>query len=640
MEGRKISSYFTDKPLDKHIHIVVKPPKLIHFSLELVLEAGLLNERESVEYLSGDRIYKATLRESCLCTEDGKYFSFIEFIRVARRLKSDETPAPYDFQNLRINNITYQEVRDKIYKFVPYKYEDSLFIDHFSIPWGDDLENRLRHLHSEKDVVEIFWGRNLKDDDTTWRVYVVFRDISCLHKRTESVMEDQMIRFITVGEGFANTEIRRRANAEIQQQSSHHSLSTLKKVPKELRKAFDEALDNELGQSFREMHYNLVGMSTGYKRTQGRLTEIPAIILYVRQKGILRRGCDIFPDKICGYPVDVVEACVATPYGHGVSACQAYQKDVGLGSSIGITESQGTSVTLSAVVRDKNSKEKIGILSCEHVCRFSESSTGMGVIIHQPSHKDLDNLIKSFVDMASEDPTFEKISANAINNINNNRQNSAIARYVSGMRSNYFSEVHQKNFGIDAAFCIFEGSNRTLNPNRFTIPQEYFEKENLPGNTRLNGFYTYKEFNNVDEIDVFKVGRTTGLTLGKLLPNYTAISIDLTKKSIEANQDEVPVPPHNNNDYEKMFIGYMKSPLIQEINKMRQKCYPAVWFDRQLAFKFKHGDFEPGDSGASVVDKEGKALGILHAAWMTEDLRYAIASPYFAVFEALNVVEY
>jgi len=51
-----------------------------------------------------------------------------------------------------------------------------------------------------------------------------------------------------------------------------------------------------------------------------------------------------------------------------------------------------------------------------------------------------------------------------------------------------------------------------------------------------------------------------------------------------------------------------------------------------LAFKFKHGDFEPGDSGASVVDKEGKALGILHVAWMTEDLRYAIASPYFAVF--------
>ncbi|UZO16427.1 uncharacterized protein OCT59_007815 [Rhizophagus irregularis] len=82
-----------------------------------------------------------------------------------------------------------------------------LFVDHFSIPWDDDLENRLRQLHSEKDVVDIFWDRSLKEDDTTWRVYVVFRDIPYLRKRTETVMEDQMIRFITVEEGFANAKI-------------------------------------------------------------------------------------------------------------------------------------------------------------------------------------------------------------------------------------------------------------------------------------------------------------------------------------------------------------------------------------------------------------------------------------------------
>lgn len=95
------------------------------------------------------------------------------------------------------------------------------------------------------------------------------------------------------------------------------------------------------------------------------------------------------------YPVDVVEACIATSYGYGISACQAYQKNVELGSSIGITESQGTSGTsgtLSAVMCDKNSKQT-GILSCEHVCRFSKSNTGMDVIIHQPSYKDIDNLI-------------------------------------------------------------------------------------------------------------------------------------------------------------------------------------------------------------------------------------------------------
>ncbi|CAG8449338.1 2805_t:CDS:1 [Acaulospora morrowiae] len=86
----------------------------------------------------------------------------------------------------------------------------------------------------------------------------------------------------------------------------------------------------------------------------------------------------------------------------------------------------------------------------------------------------------------------------------------------------------------------------------------------------------------------------------------------------------------------------MKTRLVEEIGEMRQQCFPTIWFDRQLIFEFKHEDFEPGDSGASVVDKKGNALGILHASWMTENYRdhrysYAIASPYFAIFEALEV---
>jgi hypothetical protein len=200
------------------------------------------------------------------------------------------------------------------------------------------------------------------------------------------------------------------------------------------------------------------------------------------------------------------------------------------------------------------------------------------------------------------------------------------------MRSNFFSEVHGKDFGIDTALCICKNSNRILCPNKFTISQEYFEKANLSGNTRLNGFYTYSEINNVDdELNVFKVGRATGLTLGKLLPVDVTISIDLTNESIKFAKDQ---------QVKEIFIGYMKAPLIQEIHKKRQECYPTVWFDRQLVFRFKYGDYEPGDSGASVVDEKGKALGILHAAWITEHYRYAIASPYFAVFEALNVKDY
>ncbi|PKY37366.1 hypothetical protein RhiirA4_505588 [Rhizophagus irregularis] len=135
----------------------------------------------------------------------------------------------------------------------------------------------------------------------------------------------------------------------------------------------------------------------------------------------------------------------------------------------------------------------------------------------------------------------------------------------------------------------------------------------------------------------YKTSEISNIIWGSSVIKSTLIQPIIIHKFAEAEQGQIP--PHNNNDYKEIFIGYMKSPLIQEIDKKRQKCYPTVWFDRQLVFKFNCGDFEPGDSGASVADKKGRALGILHAAWVTENFRYAIASPYFAVFEALDVVE-
>ena len=87
----------------------------------------------------------------------------------------------------------------------------------------------------------------------------------------------------------------------------------------------------------------------------------------------------------------------------------------------------------------------------------------------------------------------------------------------------------------------------------------------------------------------------------------------------------------------KTFFGYMKSPLDSEICQKHKKCYPVKWFDRQLAFKFESGEFECGDSGASVLDEKGKALGILHAKWTTPYQIYGIASPFFAVLEALDI---
>ena len=141
--------------------------------------------------------------------------------------------------------------------------------------------------------MDIFLGQRVEEHlagSTTWQIYVITH-----HSYTkEEIMNDQVIHFMGEETGFSSA-----ASAEIH---SDGQSASWKKIPRDLQVAFDDALENELGPSFRSAHYNLVGMSTGYKRIHGKLTEIPAIILYVRQKGIIRRGCKgLFPKKIRGF---------------------------------------------------------------------------------------------------------------------------------------------------------------------------------------------------------------------------------------------------------------------------------------------------------------------------------------------------
>ena len=126
------------------------------------------------------------------------------------------------------------------------------------------------------------------------------------------------------------------------------------------------------------------------------------------------------------------------------------------------------------------------------------------------------------------------------------------------------------------------------------------------------------------------------------MENYFLLACNLTSESIKNAKNleiEKHVPCYSNAD-QKIFIGYMKSQLDSEICQKRKGSYPVIWFDRQLAFKFEFGEFDSGDSGANIIDETGKALGILHAKWTTSYQTYGIASPYFAILEALDVSIY
>ncbi|PKC72160.1 hypothetical protein RhiirA1_43257 [Rhizophagus irregularis] len=69
------------------------------------------------------------------------------------------------------------------------------------------------------------------------------------------------------------------------------------------------------------------------------------------------------------------------------------------------------------------------------------SSTGTSIIIHQPSHKDLDNLI---VGIASKNKAYEKISEDIYNIINKQTEFSSSLF----MRNNYYSEAYRHRYCI------------------------------------------------------------------------------------------------------------------------------------------------------------------------------------------------
>lgn len=503
------------------------------------------------------------------------------------------------------------------------------------ILWNDLLETRLLELYTRSDVVDIFWGRRF--DEKKWSVYVITRGAHDRKSKTEIITNGPDIHIIAEESAFAEVDLSSKPEV----------------IPPSLQEEFDKALDEELGIDFRKAHYNLIGMSIGYKWKNDKKTTTPAVLLFVRQKGILRRGCDgLFRKEIRGFPTDVIEAMPAIAY-CGSQFCRAFQSEVALGASIGrgITYGQTMCGTLGVIAQKE---EQIGIISCQHVLKYEEPGTEHDVFIHQPSPQDhlieLELQWRGWNELAktSGPGTCDDLIINLKNAIDLakrqiERNETKFVSYVTGFRENKRSAMDQKNYGVDAAFASFVDDNRRLRPTQFSIPATYFGDIGLAEEIRLRGYYSLEDLKNLDRegTKIFKVGRTTGLTAAHLASMDATVATEIPRMILKQAYSELETNPGANSeavlsDDQDIFIGYMKSSL-DSLRDERQKCFPICWFDRQIVVSFKSGDFEPGDSGASVIDENGIVLGILHAQWNRRYSHYAIASPFFAVQEALGV---
>ena len=123
---------------------------------------------------------------------------------------------------------------------------------------------------------------------------------------------------------------------------------------------------------------NVVGVGVGYKVVAGQQTDVPCVIVFVKQKVAAESlsRTQLVPEKVAKVPTDVVES--GEIFAHQ-SRTGKFRPAPG-GVSIG--HRQITAGTFGAVVRDRISGDRL-ILSNNHVLANSNSASP-GDIILQP----------------------------------------------------------------------------------------------------------------------------------------------------------------------------------------------------------------------------------------------------------------
>ncbi|RHZ68385.1 hypothetical protein Glove_295g47 [Diversispora epigaea] len=105
---------------------------------------------------------------------------------------------------------------------------------------------------------------------------------------------------------------------------------------------------------------------------------------------------------------------------------------------------------------------------------FDEFSSNIDAIIYQPSHTDIDKRLEKHEFSATEKKSYQELSAKVEIEINKENQNSLLVCYKCGWRNNFHSIVHQKDFGVDATFCILTNTNRTSSK-KFSVYPKFFK---------------------------------------------------------------------------------------------------------------------------------------------------------------------
>ncbi|CAG8561351.1 10400_t:CDS:2 [Rhizophagus irregularis] len=366
-----------------------------------------------------------------------------------------------------------------------------------------------------------------------------------------------------------------------------------KSFPLDIKEKFDSILDDQIGINFRSKYCNLIAISLDWKIVNREYVNKPAIVFYVIRKGIIPIGDDLLPKTIYGIDTDVREGFYE-PTGIAYEYCREYTAYLASGYSIGICNFRAG--TLGAFVKNSNDK----------ICLLTRAIDDDNI-----REKDRKSKEKKLLEDKLKDA---------------NEEVTEFARVIDGKRENCY--IGGKFYGVDAAIASLELIDRDVRPKEFAIPDFAFEKYSLTV-PQISGSISIKDIKSFDtDNNIFKVGRTTGLTKGRI-PELSGIDISCD--------------PMRNLWVYKRQLRNLGIAQMAEINDLEGRAiFQPRWLSRQILVKQTDtGSFmDEGDSGCIWFDKKGMIIALGHGVFQNTNSVIAIGSPINAVLKALNVELY
>ncbi|KAJ3076769.1 hypothetical protein HK102_005344, partial [Quaeritorhiza haematococci] len=368
-------------------------------------------------------------------------------------------------------------------------------------------------------------------------------------------------------------------------------------IPDETIMAFQSLLGSKLGQQeFRRKHPNLTAITLDFRIANRFYTFETVVVFYVLCKGIIPFGSSALPKRVGRFSTDVREGFYRP--GGGKMRLRGYQATVRPGCSIGVEG--GSAGTMGCFVEATSASTGLpnGILylTNDHVVNTRNKNNP----VHQPSYIDyvgyFSQKLAELEGHKHTDPDnaeiydIEKEATKSMLDIAS-KKDTMFGYKLKGHRGKVSYSADGREYGIDAAIVHVESTQRSINPDRLCADT----RGTLPSDFKLTGLHLHST-RMADEQIVYKVGRSSGLTQGRLSGVPMAVKSNNGFTIFESQKDVL----------DRVF----KDQLLHGKNIL-----PPVWLDNQICvtpIAAKNASFMvEGDSGGDQA-KQITQLDALH----------------------------